>query len=213
GSFIIVLDAPSRENEGDLIIAAAHLTTRKAAFLIAHTSGYLCAPMPTSRADALDLPLMVPAEESQDVHRTAYTVSVDAVGIVTTGISAHDRALTSRTLAHPLAKPSHLRRPGHIIPLRARDGGVRTRRGHTEATVEFCRLAGIEPAVGVIGELVTDGGVVEGVAEREGGGMMRRDECLAFGRRFGIRVVTIGDLVEWVEAREGVLGDGEGGDY
>lgn len=145
--------------------------------------------------------------QNADPKGTAYTVSIDANHpSITTGISAHDRALACRTLASPTATPDSFRRPGHILPLRARGGGVRERPGHTEAAVELCRLAGKAP-VGVIAELVEDGEVVEGVAEIGGcNGMMRRDGCLGFGKRWGIKVCTIEDLVEYVERTEGGLG-------
>jgi 3,4-dihydroxy 2-butanone 4-phosphate synthase len=131
---------------------------------------------------------------------TAYTISIDSNDpSVTTGISAHDRALTCRQLANPNIKAENFRRPGHILPLRAREGGVRERRGHTEAAVDLCRLAGRSPA-GVIGELVEEGDVVEGVAEVTGNnGMMRRDACLKFGKRFGLKVTTIEDMVAYLE--------------
>jgi 3,4-dihydroxy 2-butanone 4-phosphate synthase len=192
-----VLDSPSRENEGDLIIAASALTPAKASFMIRYSSGYLCAPLPVSRAAALHLPQMV--SNNADPNQTAYTVSVDAADeSVTTGISAQDRSLTCRLLADPNAKASSFRRPGHVLPLQARDGGVRIRRGHTEAAVDLCRLAGKQP-VGVICELITDGEVVPGKPAFEGGGMMRRDECLAFGKEWGIKVCTIEDLVAYIE--------------
>jgi 3,4-dihydroxy 2-butanone 4-phosphate synthase len=201
---VIVLDSPSRENEGDLIIAADALTPAKASFMIRYTSGYLCAPLPVSRAAALQLPQMV--EDNADPNRTAYAVSIDAADpSVSTGISAHDRALTCRMLADPTAKATHFRRPGHILPLQAREGGVRVRRGHTEAAVDLCRLAG-KPQVGVICELITDGEEVPGKAERVGGGMMRRDECLAFGKKWNIKVCTIEDLVAYIEETEGSWG-------
>jgi len=219
GEFLIVLDSPSRENEGDLIIAARSLTPRKAAFLIHHTSGYLCAPMPASRAAHLDLAPMVPSSANTDPNRTAYTVTVDAAEGVTTGISAADRALTCRRLADPGAEKDWFRRPGHVVPLRAVDGGVRARQGHTEAAVELCRLAfPEEERVGVIAELVEEesggseerreegegrGGGGTYKAERSGTGMMKRDDCLAFGRKFGIKVITIEDLVRHVTALEG----------
>lgn len=198
GNFIIVLDSPSRENEGDLIIAAQHVTTEKMAFMIRHTSGIICTPLTAQRATALDLPQMV--VENADPNRTAYTVSVDANhDAVTTGISASDRARTCSTLADPDAGSAHLRRPGHIFPLQARDGGVRQRPGHTEAAVEFCRLAG-QREVGVISELVEDGEeVADGVAERVSAGMMRTDACLEFGKRWGLKVCTIEDLVGYLE--------------
>ena len=203
GEFLIVLDAQNRENEGDLIIAAQDLTPAKAAFLIRHTSGYLCAPLTAALAAKLELPQMV--NSNTDPKLTAYTVSVDAADpSVTTGISAHDRATTCRALADPLTTADSFRRPGHVIPLQARDGGVRVRPGHTEATVDFCLLAGKRP-VGVIGEIVDDGIALPGVAEHAGSfGMLRRDGCLAFGRKFGLKVVTIEDLISYLDEREGL---------
>jgi 3,4-dihydroxy 2-butanone 4-phosphate synthase len=165
--------------------------------MIRYSSGYLCAPLNASRAAALHLPQMV--ANNADPNQTAYTISVDAVDdSITTGISAQDRSLTCRLLADPTSKALSFRRPGHILPLQARDGGVRVRRGHTEAAVDLCRLAGKQP-VGVICELITDGKVVEGTPAFEGGGMMRRDECLAFGKQWGIKVCTIEDLVAFIE--------------
>ncbi|KAF2642536.1 3,4-dihydroxy-2-butanone 4-phosphate synthase-like protein [Massarina eburnea CBS 473.64] len=208
--FVIVLDSPSRENEGDLIIAASSLTPAKASFMIRYSSGYICAPLPVSRAATLRLPQMV--ADNADPNQTAYAVSIDAAHeSVSTGISAHDRSLTCRMLADPKARAENFRRPGHVLPLQAREGGVRVRRGHTEAAVDLCRLAG-KGDVGVICELITDGVEVPGKAELEGGGMMRRDECLAFGKKWGIRVCTIEDLVTYIEDNEGKLGV-EGKDY
>lgn len=142
--------------------------------------------------------------ENADPKCTAYTITIDSADdSITTGISAEDRALTCRTLASPDAQIDSFRRPGHIIPLQARPGGVRERTGHTEAAVEFCRLAGKAPA-GVIAELVEEGTTVPGVAEVGGSnGMMRRDGCLAFGKKWGIKVCTIEDLVEYVHKTEG----------
>lgn len=206
GDFLIVLDAPARENEGDLIIAASALTPEKASFLIHHSSGYLCAALPSTYADALDLPPMVAAGENSDPNRTAYTVTVDAAADVTTGISATDRSTTCRLLGQAGAKKSDFRRPGHIVPLRAVEGGVRRRQGHTEAAVEFARLAGLQPAVGVICEVVEQGEDVVGKpGERSGVHMMRAKECIEFGKKYGIKVVTIEHLKEWVEEEEGKL--------
>ena len=143
--------------------------------------------------------------ENTDPNRTAYTISIDSSDpSVTTGISAQDRALTCRNLASPSSHPASFRRPGHILPLRARPGGIRERQGHTEAAVEFCRLAGKRPA-GVICELVEDGEEVEGSAIRKEGGMMRRDGCLRFGKRWGLRVCTIEDLLDYVNRQEKVI--------
>ncbi|KAF9885204.1 hypothetical protein FE257_000655 [Aspergillus nanangensis] len=202
GEFIIVLDSQDRENEGDLIISAESITDAQMAFLVRYTSGLICAPITPEIASRLQLPQMV--LESTDPKGTAYTVSIDSSDpSVTTGISAHDRALACRTLASPTATVNDFRRPGHIIPLQAKSGGVRERRGHTEAAVEFCRLAGKAPA-GVIAELVEDGETVEGVPEIGGNNdMMRRDACLQFGKRWGIKTCTIEDLVEYLEKTEG----------
>lgn len=200
GEFIVVLDNEDRENEGDLIIAAEDITTEKMAFMIRHSSGLICAPVTSGVAASLSLPQMV--AENRDPNRTAYTVSIDSNDqTITTGISAHDRALTCRTLASPDATPASFRRPGHIFPLRAREGGVLNRMGHTEAAVEFCRLAGKAEA-GVICEMVDDGEEVPGQALRTEAGMMRRDACLKFGKKWGLKCCTIEDLVEYVSAEK-----------
>ena len=192
-----MLDAQHRENEGDLIIAASDFTPAKAAFMIRHTSGYLCAPVTSSLAAKLELPQMV--NENRDPNRTAYTITIDAADGVTTGISAQDRSLTCLKLADPKTTKEMFRRPGHIVPLQAREGGVRTRPGHTEAAIDFCRLAG-KAQVGVLAELVEDGDEVEGQAEHAGGfGMMRRDGCLAFAKKYDLVAVTIEDLVLYLE--------------
>ncbi|KAI1846009.1 hypothetical protein JX265_000934 [Neoarthrinium moseri] len=201
GEFVVVLDDPSRENEGDLIIAAQAVTTEQMAFMVRHSSGLICAPLPAALTESLDLPQMVP--NSQDPRGTAYTLSVDGADpSISTGISAHDRALTCRMLAAPAAKPADFRRPGHVFPLRARPGGVRVRPGHTEAGVDFCRLAGL-PEVAVICELVEDGDEVAGRAVRSEPGMMRTEGCVAFAKRWGLKVCTIEDLVAHIEKTEG----------
>ncbi|KAJ5989905.1 hypothetical protein N7499_010434 [Penicillium canescens] len=202
GEFIIVLDSQDRENEGDLIIAAESITAAQMAFLVRYTSGLICAPITPDLATRLALPQMV--TENADPKCTAYTITIDSSDdSVTTGISAEDRALTCRTLASPTAQIDSFRRPGHIIPLQARPGGVLERTGHTEAAVDFCKLAGKAPA-GVIAELVEDGEIVEGVPEVSGNnGMMRRDGCLRFGKKWGIKVCTIEDLVHYLEKAEG----------
>jgi len=197
GDFIVVLDSQDRENEGDLIIAAEDITTEKMAFMVRYTSGLICAPITAHRAAEMELPQMV--VDNEDPNRTAYTISIDATDeTVTTGISAHDRALTCRTLASQKATAASFRRPGHVFPLQARAGGVLERTGHTEAAVEFCRLAGKAP-VGVICEMVEDGVPVEGQTIMSEPGMMRRDACLEFGRKWGLKVCTIEDLVEFVQ--------------
>jgi 3,4-dihydroxy 2-butanone 4-phosphate synthase/GTP cyclohydrolase II len=192
GRPVIVADDEGRENEGDAIMAAQFATREWLAWIIRHSSGYVCAPMTAATADRLELPPMV--ERSEDPRGTAYTVSVDAASRVTTGISAHDRAHTLRTLADPASGPSSVIRPGHILPLRAVDGGVRTRPGHTEAAVDLLTLAGLEP-VGVIAELVEDDG-----------DMMRLPALIELGRRAELPVITIADLVAFIEARPDAAG-------
>lgn len=188
GKPIVVVDDEGRENEGDLILAAEKATAESVAFMVRHTSGYLCAPLTGEIADRLELTPMV--ANSQDPRITAYTVSVDAADRDTTGISADDRAHTARVLADPDSTSASLIRPGHVIPLRAVDGGVRERAGHTEAGVELTRMAGLRP-VSLIGELVQDNGE-----------MMRMKELLAFAAEFELPLITIEDLIAAVEAGE-----------
>ena len=181
GKPIIVADDENRENEGDIIISAELATAETMAWMVRWTSGLICAPMPADLADHLNLPPMV--ETNEDARTTAYTVSVDAAEGVTTGISAHDRALTLNVLANPASTPTSLIRPGHILPLRAVDGGVRERGGHTEAAVELMRLAGLQP-VGAIAEVVA-----------EDGSMMRLPALMELGAREGVPVITIEQLI------------------
>jgi 3,4-dihydroxy 2-butanone 4-phosphate synthase/GTP cyclohydrolase II len=185
GRPIIVADNESRENEGDLIIAAQFATQEWLAFLIRHTSGFICAPMTNEIADRLELPYMV--LDNQDPLGTAYTVTVDAADRFSTGISAADRAHTLRVLATIESTPASLNRPGHILPLRAVDGGVRERPGHTEAAIDLLKLAGLIP-VGAIGEIVADDGE-----------MMRLPGLIEFGEREDIPVVSITALIEYLQ--------------
>ena len=187
---VLVTDDEDRENEGDVILAAATATTQWMAWTIRHTSGYICAPMSETRADRLGLPLMV--ADNRDPRLTAYTVTVDAAHGVTTGISAADRAHTIRTLAQEGSIPSDFNRPGHVVPLRARNGGVLVRGGHTEAAVDLCRLAGLAP-VGAIGELVHDDG-----------SMMRLPAVLALGAENRLPVITIAALIAWRQLNDRV---------
>lgn len=197
------MDDPGRENEADLIIAAEHATTENMAFMIRHSSGYICVAIPTQRTVDLDLPQMV--QNNADPRGTAYTVTVDANHpSTTTGISAHDRALTCRTLADVNATPDSLRRPGHVLPLRAAPGGVRARRGHTEAGIDLCRLAGKGPGAALC-ELVEEGEVVPGQALMRESGMLRGEGCVAFARKWGLKVCTIADMVTYLETTEGKL--------
>ncbi len=181
GRPVIVVDDEGRENEGDVVLAAELATAETIAWTVRNTSGFLCAPLAPELADALELPPMVAV--NQDPRGTAYTVTVDAAEGVSTGISAADRARTLRVLADPASVPADLHRPGHIVPLRGRPGGVLERPGHTEASLDLLLLAGLRPAA-VIGEIVG-----------EDGSMARLPELLALGEREGVPVVTIADLV------------------
>jgi 3,4-dihydroxy 2-butanone 4-phosphate synthase/GTP cyclohydrolase II len=185
GRPVIVADDEGRENEGDVIISAELASQEWIAWMVRHSSGFICAPMTNEIADALALPPMVSVNE--DPRGTAYTVSVDAANRLSTGISASDRAHTLRVLADPLSMPSSLHRPGHILPLRAVDGGVRERDGHTEASVDLMKLAGLRP-VAAISEIVHDSGE-----------MMRLPELIEFGARENVLVITILDLMRWLE--------------
>lgn len=187
GKPVLVADDEGRENEGDVIISAELASQEWIAWMVRHTSGYLCAPLPNELADRLALPVMV--AENQDIRGTNYTVSVDAADRFSTGISAADRAHTLRVLADPASTPSSLIRPGHILPLRAVDGGVRERAGHTEAAVDLMRLAGLSP-VAAISEVVQDDGE-----------MMRLPDLLEFGEQEGVAVITIADLIEYLNAQ------------
>lgn len=191
GRPVLVADAADRENEADVIFAAANVSVEWVAWTIRHSSGYLCAPMPASRADSLALPLMVP--QSQDPRRTAYTVTVDAAAGVTTGISAADRRRTLAVLADPGSGPVDLIRPGHVLPLRAVAGGVLHRAGHTEAAVDLVRLAGLGQVAG-IAELVNDDGT-----------MMRMHDTAALAARDGLLLITIADLIAWRQVHDPVL--------
>ncbi|KAF8159631.1 3,4-dihydroxy-2-butanone 4-phosphate synthase-domain-containing protein [Crassisporium funariophilum] len=185
GEFLVVMDDENRENEGDLIISGSQCTTEKMAWMIKHTSGYICVALPSDRLEILGIPMMVP--DNQERHKTAYTVTVDYKHGITTGISAHDRSLTVRALASPSSKPSDFTRPGHMVPLRAREGGVLTRKGHTESGVDLCLLTG-QPPAGVLCELVNDDAQ---------GTMARRDDCRAFADRWGLRMISVEMLAQW----------------
>jgi len=188
GKPIIVADDEGRENEGDVVLAAQFASQEWIAWAVRYSSGYLCAPMTGEIADKLGLPIMW--EKSEDPRGTAYTISVDAADRLSTGISASDRAHTLRVLADPDSTPASLIRPGHILPLRAIDGGVRERDGHTEATVDLLKLAGLTP-VGVIGEIVEDSGE-----------MMRLPGLLKLGEEHGVPVITIEELIRFMEERK-----------
>ena len=183
GRPVVVLDDTDRENEGDLVMAADAMTVEWMAFFVRHTSGVVCVPMTGDALDRLRLPLMTVQNEER--MRTAYTVTVDARVGATTGISAADRTRTVRVLADPVSTADDVVRPGHVFPLRARDGGVLVRPGHTEAAVDLARLAGRQPA-GVIAELVEDDG-----------GMRRGARCRSFADEHGLLLVSIEDLAAY----------------
>ena len=184
GRPVIVADDEGRENEGDVIISAELATQEWLAWMVRYSSGFICAPMTNEIADSLDLPVMV--IDNEDPRGTNYTVTVDAADRLSTGISAADRAHTLRVLADPTSLPASLNRPGHILPLRAVDGGVRERDGHTEAAVDLMKLAGLAP-VGAISEIVA-----------EDGEMMRLPGLIALGEREGVAVITIADLIDYL---------------
>lgn len=192
GRPVLVVDDEDRENEGDIVFAAQHATPALMGWTIRHSSGVICVPLPGETADRLALPPMV--EDNQDAKSTAYTVSCDVRAGVSTGISATDRARTVLALADPGSGPADFARPGHIFPLRAVDGGVLVRQGHTEAAVELCRLAGLAP-VGVIAEVVHDDGE-----------MMRLPALRAFADEHGCPLISIEDLAAHVAALRGARG-------
>ncbi len=180
GKPVIVSDDEGRENEGDAILSAELATPEWVAWMIRYSSGFLCAPMDEARANDLHLPLMW--QDNKDPHQTAYTVTVDAASRTSTGISASERALTARVLADPTSTPASLIRPGHVVPLRARPGGIMERPGHTEAAVELMHLAGLQ-TVGLMAELVNDDGT-----------MMRKPELFGLASLFDLPMTTISHL-------------------
>ena len=188
GRFVIILDDETRENEGDLTIPAEFVTPEHIAFMLRYTSGIICVPMTGERLDYLGIPMMTGHNTSR--HGTAFTVSVDARYNTTTGVSAHDRAQTIRVLIDPATKPADLVMPGHVYPLRAREGGVLVRAGHTEAVVDLCRLAGLYPA-GVLCELMNQDGT-----------MMRWPQIRRFAQRHRIKVITVNQLIRYRIQRE-----------
>ncbi|MEY4451395.1 MAG: hypothetical protein RLZZ380_516 [Actinomycetota bacterium] len=185
GKPVLVADDENRENEGDAIIAAELVTEEWMAWIVRNTTGFLCVPMEDARANELELPLML--QNNEDPHRTNYTVTVDATDRESTGVSAYDRALTARTLANSSKGAKDLLRPGHMVPLRAHHHGVLGRPGHTEATVDLLKLAGMTP-VGVIGEMVS-----------ADGSMMRLPELIETGARESLPVITIAQIVEYLK--------------
>ena len=181
GKMVIITDDEHRENEGDLVLAAEHITPEKMAFMIRYTGGVVVMPMSNAQADKLDLPHMVPANTS--ARGTAFTVSIDAARGVTSGISAADRATTVQTAVNVNSSPNDFVRPGHVFPLRAQDGGVLWRAGHTEASVDLCKLSGLKP-IAVISELMNDDGT-----------MMRGLHLAEFAQRHDLAIISIADII------------------
>ncbi len=183
GKLIIVVDDENRENEGDLLIAAEKVTPDSINFMIKHARGLVCMPLTGQRLDELNIPMMV--NQNTSAHCTAFTVSIEAKHGVTTGISAYDRAHTIKTVIDEKTKPEDIARPGHIFPLRAKDGGVLIRAGHTEAAVDLAKLAGLYPA-GVICEILNSDGT-----------MARMPELEKIAEEFGLKIVSIADLIAY----------------
>lgn len=182
GRIVVVVDDKDRENEGDLVMSAEKATPEAINFMISNGRGLVCMPIDGKRLDMLELPDMV--ENNTDPHATAFTVSIDSV-CCTTGISAYERAQTVHAVLNPDTKPADLRRPGHIFPLRAKDGGVLRRAGHTEAAVDLTRMAGLYPA-GVICEII-----------KEDGTMARVPELMEFAQKHGLKITTVADLIQY----------------
>lgn len=192
GKFVIVVDDEDRENEGDLVIAAEAITPEKINFMETHARGLICVPMTKERCEELDLPMMVTHNTSS--HATPFTVSVDLIGSgCTTGISAYDRAQTILALANPLTRPEDLGRPGHIFPLQSKDKGVLRRVGHTEASVDLVKLAGMSP-VGVLIEI-----------KKEDGEMARLPELKTFAEEYGFKIISIADLIKFRLREESII--------
>lgn len=187
GKMVVVVDDEDRENEGDIIIAAEHVTPEVINFMATYAKGLICTPMEGERLDALNIPQMV--ANNTDHHETAFTVSVDAYN-TETGISAYERCQTVKRLIDPQAKPSDFRRPGHVFPLRAVPGGVLRRAGHTEATTDLARLAGLYPA-GLCCEIMEDDGH-----------MMRTPQLMEFAARHNLRILTVQALIEYRKRTE-----------
>ncbi len=191
GRMVIVTDDADRENEGDLIMAAEKATPQAINFMTMHGRGLICVPITSERAEQLGLQRMV--AQNREMYRTDFTVSVDAANGVTTGISAHDRAATIQTIANPKSKPDDLVQPGHVFPLRAKDGGVLRRAGHTEAAVDLARMAGLQ-AAGVLCEILHDDGT-----------MARLPELMEFRKKHGLRICTIQSLIAHRRVREKLI--------
>ncbi len=194
GNFVIVVDDEDRENEGDFIIAAEKITPEKVNFMLTHGRGVLCAPITEERCAELELDMQVSSNTS--IYETPFTVTVDLLEGCTTGVSMHDRAMTIRALADPKTKPSDLGRPGHVNPLRARSRGVLRRAGHTEASVDLAKLAGLYPAAALI-EIINEDGT-----------MARLPQLVEVARRFGLKIISIKDLIAYRLQMESIVDRG-----
>ena len=190
GQPIILVDDEGRENEGDLILAAEKVTPESINFMIQYGSGIVCVTLTEEQADRLDLPLMVPKKSSNSHFVAAFTHSIEAAHGVSTGVSAADRAKTIQVACNPRSKPEDLSRPGHVFPLRARQGGVLVRPGHTEGSVDLMRLAGLTPA-GVLCELMNADGT-----------MSRMPEIKEFAKKHNLLILSIADLIEYRKTHE-----------
>jgi len=191
GKFVIVVDDEDRENEGDLIIAAEMITPEKVNFMLKHARGVLCAPITLSRCEELDLPHQV--TDNTSMLGTPFTITVDKLEGCTTGVSAHDRAETIKALANPSSTPQTFGRPGHINPLYAQDNGVLRRSGHTEAAIDLCRLAGLYPA-GALMEIMNEDGT-----------MARMPQLQVFAKEYGLKIITIKDIIAYRLQRESLI--------
>jgi 3,4-dihydroxy 2-butanone 4-phosphate synthase/GTP cyclohydrolase II len=193
GKFVIIVDDEDRENEGDLVLAGQFVTPERIAFMLRYTSGVICVPMTGQRLDELHIPMMVGQLQNQATFGTAFTVSVDARHNITTGISAADRAETIRVLSDPNSTSWDLVMPGHVYPLRAREGGVLVRAGQTEASVDLCKLAGLTP-VAVICEMMNPDGT-----------MMRMPQLKRFAARHGVKIISVNQLIRYRLQRERLI--------
>lgn len=195
GKFVIVVDDEDRENEGDLIIAAEKIDAEKVNFMLKHARGVLCVPITMSRCKELDLPHQV--SDNTSMLGTPFTVTVDKLEGCSTGVSAHDRAETIKALADPSSKPTTFGRPGHVNPLYAQDNGVLRRSGHTEATIDLCRMAGLYPA-GALMEIMNEDGT-----------MARLPQLLEFGKEYGLKTISIKDMIAYRLKNEVLVEKGE----
>ena len=195
GKFVIVVDDEDRENEGDLIIAAEKITPEKVNFMLKHARGVLCAPITISRCEELDLPHQV--SDNTSMLGTPFTVTIDKLEGCSTGVSAHDRAATIQALADPASTPQTFGRPGHINPLYAQDNGVLRRSGHTEAAIDLCKLAGLYPA-GALMEIMNEDGT-----------MARMPELCKMAEEWGMRIVSIKDLIAYRLTKESIIEVGD----